>query len=308
MKAQTSASPRDGSIDISQGQERSFMKKAFKRNLREVYRSKVALISIIILVLTIVMALFAPMIAPHDPSIPNLGLRYLTPAWTERGTIEYPLGTDSLGRCYLSRIIFGARMSMLISVAAVLVGGTIGIILGMLSGYFGGVVDSIIMRIADLQFAFPSLLIGLIIMSLLGTGIAELILVIALTQWCYYARVVRSEVMRVKEMDYVHAAKVSGAGNMRIMRKFVLPNAFSSFLVVASFSLAQAIFYESAMSFFGLGIPPAIPTWGNILSGARNIMIINFWAPVFPGIAITLVVLAFNYIGDWMRDVLDVKL
>lgn len=282
--------------------KRNVLRKAWS----SLFESKVALGSAIFLVLLLLVALFAGVISPHEPQAMSLPNRSLPPAWVS-GNYIFLFGTDSLGRDSLSRLFFASQMTLIVALAAVVVGGAIGVTLGLLSGYFGGWLDTIIMRFTDLQLAFPSLLLGLIVMAVIGTGVIELICVIALAQWAFYARVVRSEVIKIREQEYVAAAVALGAGHMRIMLRHALPNAMASMLVVATFSLAQAIYYEAALSFFGLGIPPAIPTWGNMLAGARNIMLADFWAPVFPGIAITLTVLAFNLLGDWLRDFFDVK-
>ena len=277
--------------------------------LRSLVRSRVAFVAAIFIVALVLSAIFAPYLAPHDPHGMSLGHRMLWPVWTDAASNPaYLLGTDGLGRDILSRLLHATRMTLVVAVAAVLLSGFIGILLGLVTGYFGGWIDLLVMRLADLQLAFPSLLIGLIVMALIGSGVVELVFVIALTQWALFARIVRSEVIKVREMEYAQAAKVLGAGHLRIIFVHILPNATASVLVVASFTLALAIFYEAALSFFGLGIPPAIPTWGNMLAEARNVLLRNWWYAFFPGMAITLTVLSFNMLGDWLRDFLDVKI
>lgn len=283
--------------------ERNLLLDGFK----ELYAAKAAFVSAIILLILVLLAIFAHQIAPHEPAAMSLPNRMLNPIWLEGSNPAFWLGTDGLGRDILSRLIHASQMTLIVAVAAVMLGGFVGVTLGLLSGYYGGWLDSIIMRLTDLQLAFPSLLLGLIVMALIGTGVLELVCVIALAQWAFYARVVRSEMLKIRELEYVQAAKALGANDFRILMRHALPNALASVLVVATFSLAQAIYYEAALSFFGLGIPPAIPTWGNMLAVARDIMLANFWAPVFPGIAITITVLAFNLLGDWIRDFFDVK-
>jgi len=275
--------------------------------LRELYAAKAAFVSALILLALVIVAIFANQIAPHEPAAMSLPNRMLMPVWLDGSKPTFLLGTDGLGRDILSRLIHASQMTLVVAVAAVLLGGLVGVMLGLLSGYYGGWLDAVIMRLTDLQLAFPSLLLGLIVMALIGTGVLELVCVIALAQWAFYARVVRSKVLKIRELEYVQAAKALGASDARILLRHALPNALASMLVVATFSLAQAIYYEAALSFFGLGIPPAIPTWGNMLAVARDIMLANFWAPVFPGIAITITVLAFNLLGDWNRDFFDVK-
>ncbi|WP_051496728.1 ABC transporter permease [Halomonas sp. BC04] len=280
----------------------------WKDALRSLYRSKAAFGSAIFLLLMVLIALTAQWIAPHDPQGIDISNRMLWPVWTDANSNPmYLLGTDALGRDILSRLIFASQMTLTVAVSAVIASGLVGIFMGLISGFFGRWMDAVIMRLADLQLAFPSLLIGLIVMALIGSGVIELIFVIALTQWAYYARIVRSEVIKVRETEYVQASRALGAGNVRLIFKHVLPNALASMLVVASFTLAIAIYYEASLSFFGLGIPPAIPTWGNMIADARNIMLRNWWFALFPGLAITFTVLAFNLLGDWVRDHFDVK-
>lgn len=281
-----------------------------QRAMRNLLASKIAMFSFFILFVLIVLALFAPWLAPHDPAQMSLVNRRLFPVFSETGKTNaaYLLGTDGLGRDIVSRMIYGARMTLIVAFSSVLLGGFIGVMAGLLAGYFGKWADAIIMRLADLQLAFPSLLLGLVAMALLGSGVVELVIVIALTQWAVYARVVRSEVLKVKQLEFVQGARALGAGKWRIIFRHVFPNTVASMLVVASFSLAMAIYYEAALSFFGLGVPPAIPTWGNMLADARDIIFRDFYAPLWPGIAITITVLAFNLIGDWIRDFFDVRI
>lgn len=281
-----------------------------QRAMRNLLASKIAMFSFFILFVLIVLALFAPWLAPHDPAQMSLVHRRLFPVFSETGKTNaaYLLGTDGLGRDIVSRMIYGARMTLIVAFSSVLLGGFIGVMAGLLAGYFGKWADAIIMRLADLQLAFPSLLLGLVAMALLGSGVVELVIVIALTQWAVYARVVRSEVLKVKQLEFVQGARALGAGKWRIIFRHVFPNTVASMLVVASFSLAMAIYYEAALSFFGLGVPPAIPTWGNMLADARDIIFRDFYAPLWPGIAITITVLAFNLIGDWIRDFFDVRI
>lgn len=280
-----------------------------QRAFTSLLASKVALASAIFLALLLVVAVFAPLLAPHDPHQMSLVGRRLFPVFAEgMSNPAFLLGTDGLGRDIVSRLIYGAQMTLTVAISSVALGGFVGIALGLMAGYFGGWLDTVIMRLADLQLAFPSLLLGLVAMALLGSGIVELVIVIALTQWAVYARVVRSDVLKVKAMEFVQGARALGASRWRIILRHVLPNTLASMLVVASFSLAVAIYYEAALSFFGLGVPPAIPTWGNMLADARDIIFRSFWAPVWPGLAITLTVLAFNLLGDWVRDFFDVRI
>lgn len=308
MTTNTATNQLDRSLARHDTQVLAPTRSVWKTTLRSLYRSKAAFASGIFLLIMIIIAVFAQWIAPHDPQGIDITNRMLFPVWAAGDTNPiYLLGTDALGRDILSRLIFASQMTLVVAVSAVIVSGLVGIFMGLISGFFGSWMDSLIMRLADLQLAFPSLLIGLIVMALIGSGVMELVFVIALTQWAYYARIVRSEVLKVRETEYVQASRALGAGNVRLIFKHVLPNALASMLVVASFTLAIAIYYEASLSFFGLGIPPAIPTWGNMIADARNIMLSNWWFAFFPGVAITLTVLAFNLLGDWVRDHFDVK-
>ncbi len=299
--------PLAGSADQTLAHSRETLTQ---RALRSLLASKVAMFSFFVLFVLIILAVFAPWIAPHPPGEMSLTNRRLFPIFSETGRTNpaYLLGTDGLGRDIVSRMIYGARMTLVVAFSSVILGGFIGVMAGLLAGYFGKWIDAVIMRLADLQLAFPSLLLGLVAMALLGSGVVELVIVIALTQWAIYARVVRSEVLKVKELEFVQGARALGAGKWRIIFRHVFPNTVASMLVVASFSLAMAIYYEAALSFFGLGVPPAIPTWGNMLADARDIIFRDFYAPLWPGVAITITVLAFNLIGDWIRDFFDVRI
>ncbi len=281
---------------------------SIRRVLRSILRSGTATIACIILLTIAFAAIVGPSIIPHPVNALNLGARFVPPAWSEGGTITYLLGTDQQGRDAFSRLVVGARMTLIVALCAVLVGGSIGFLMGLIAGYVGGRTDAVIMRLVDLQLAFPSLFIGLVAMGLLGAGVVQLILVIAITQWADYARIVRGEVLKVRATPYVDGARALGLSHFRILRLYITPNVMSSLVIVATFSLAVAIYYESALSFFGLGVPPSIPTWGNMLSQARDLMLRAPWLAIFPGLAITLTVLSFNLLGDWLRDYLDVKL
>lgn len=298
-----------GVYDDDLEQALSPRRSALRAALGSLLASRVATAAAVLVLGVVFAALFAPWIAPFDPGAMHLSDRLLWPVWSDqRSDPAFVLGTDGLGRDILSRLIFGARMTLVVAVCSVLLSGLIGVLIGLATGYVGGLTDIFFMRLADLQLSFPSLLIGLIVMSLVGAGVVELIVVVALTQWAMFARIVRAEVIKVRNMEYVHAAGVLGAGHLRIIFVHILPNVVASLLIVASFTLALAIFYEAALGFFGLGIPPAIPTWGNMLAEARNVLLRNWWFAFFPGMAITLTILAFNMLGDWLRDHLDVKI
>ena len=268
---------------------------------------RVATLGAIVVLIACLCAIFAPLISPYDPLEQNLAFRLKPPGWTGSDGRMHLLGTDQLGRDVLSRIIFGSRVSLIVGTASVLLGGILGLILGMTSGYFGGWADDVIMRIVDIQLSFPFIILALCIIAILGASLLNLIIVLAVTGWVIYARVVRSSVLSVKEMDFVQAARAIGTSNFKIILKHILPNVLAPFFVIASFQVARMIIIEASLGFLGLGVPPPIPTWGNMLSDGREYLQEAWWIGTFPGIAIVLVVLGINLLGDGLRDALDPK-
>ncbi|MCR8631879.1 ABC transporter permease [Paenibacillus radicis (ex Xue et al. 2023)] len=279
-----------------------------RRLARSLLKSKTGTIGFIIIVAIVFMALFAGVVAPHDPVKTSAAKRLLPPMWMDKGTADYPLGTDNLGRDVLSRIIYGSQISLLVGICAVAVAGTIGVILGLVSGYYGGWIDKVIMRTVDTFLAIPNILFILVILAVLGPGLSTLIFVIGITNWVKYARIIRSEVLSVKERDYVRAARSVGAKNYRIIVKHILPNVISSFIVVSTLSVATTIILEASLSFLGLGIQPPTVTWGGMLSDGRQYLATSWWVATFPGVAITITVLGIIFLGDWLRDVLDPRM
>jgi peptide/nickel transport system permease protein len=260
--------------------------------------------SVIILVL-IVTAIFAPLIAPHDPTAGSLDNRLIPPCWQEGGTSEHLLGTDLLGRDILSRIIWGARTSLTVAAIAILVAGITGSLLGIAAGYLGGWVDIIIMRTADLAFAFPAILLALVLAVVLGASFFNIIIVISLILWAEYARMARGEALRVKEMDFVALAKVAGCSKLSIMIRHILPNVASSLIVLATLQVGIVIIIESSLSFLGVGIPPPTPDWGSMISEGRSYIVSAWWLSVVPGVAILVTVLSFNLLGDAITELLN---
>jgi peptide/nickel transport system permease protein len=253
----------------------------------------------------VLVAVLAPWIAPHDPYDQDIERRLKPPAWNEGSVPGYSLGTDPLGHDILSRLIHGARISLTVAVLAVLVSGTLGVILGVVAGYFGGRIDNIIMRVAEVQMAFPLILLAIAVMFVLGSGLRNLILVIGITGWVTYGRVVRSEVLALKNREFVEAARALGNSPLAIMVRHVVPNVFSSVIVVATLEVARVIIMESALTFLGLGVDPRIPSWGGMLADGRQYLNVYWWVAVFPGLAIMFTVLGVNLVGDWLRDTLD---
>jgi len=219
------------------------------------------------------------------------------------------LGSDALGRDVFSRLLSGARVSLLVGIAAIAVGGTIGIVAGLLSGYFGGWVDDLIMRVGDIQLAFPFILLAIMFLVVLGAGVWNLVLVLGVGQWVTYARIVRADTLSLREKEFVEAARALGDSTLSIIFRTILPNILAPLTVIASFNVASVILSEAALSFLGLGVPPSVPTWGSMLAESRDTLIANkWWLAVFPGVAIMLTVLSFNILGDWLRDFLDPRL
>jgi len=276
--------------------------------LRRIARSPRALVGLGVLTVVLVMAVFAPWLAPHDPRNGDLLVTRKPPAWSAGGVATYPLGTDSLGRDILSRIIYGARVSILVGVVAVLIAGAVGVTLGLLSGYFGGIVDDVIMRIAEIQMAFPFILLALLIMAVLGQGLFNLILVLGVSGWVPYGRVVRGQVMQLREKEFVEAARAIGSSTGRILWRHVLPNTLAPIIVIATFMVAGTIVSEAALTYLGLGVEASTPTWGTMLAEGREYVQVAWWLAMFPGLAIMLTVLGVNIVGDWLRDVFDPRL
>lgn len=258
--------------------------------------------------LALIVAIFAPYLAPHDPEYADITLRLKPPAWESGGTSTNILGTDALGRDLLSRIVYGARISLTISLTAVILAGTIGVTLGLVAGYFGGIVDLIIMRMVDIMFAFPFLLLAITWMAIFSPGERNVVAVLVLTGWATFARLARGQVLSMKQREYVVAAKVLGASNERMIRRHVLPNLVPTIIVIGTMTLAQFILAEAALSFLGLGVPPQTATWGGLVNEGRDYITQAWWIETFPGIAIVLTVSGIGLLGDWMRDVLDPRL
>ena len=289
-------------------------KKTKNQNIKDflfaLIKNKWALTSIIWLFIIIAIAIFASQLAPFDPNKNNIMERVAPPLTLDKqGNMKYLIGSDALGRDSFSRLIFGAQVSLIVGFSAVLVGGILGTALGVYAGYYGKWIDDIIMRLADIQLAFPFILLAILFLVVLGEGLINLIIVLGIGQWVTYARIARAQTISQKEKEYVEAAKALGVNNFSIMFGSILPNIFAPLIVIASFNVASVILAEAALSFLGLGVPPQIPTWGAMLAESRDhIFAKRWWMPFFPGMAILLTVLAFNIVGDWLRDYLDPRL
>ena len=261
-----------------------------------------------IIVLFIVISLFGEWLTPASAYDQNLRLRFLPPAWLEGGDARFLLGTDNLGRDILSRIIVGARASFIVAISALTFGSALGSIIGLASGYFGGKLDTFIMRTADGMMAFPLVLAALLLVAVIGPGVHTVVIATSLVLWARFARLIRSEVLSVRERDFVKLARIAGASHMRIMFIHILPNVLNSVVVLLTLQLGFVIIVEATLSFLGAGVPPPTPTWGQMVASGRTYIETAWWISVFPGLAIAAVVLAFNLLGDWLRDHLDPKL
>jgi len=262
----------------------------------------------ILVFLLVIPGIFAEWIAPHDPIKGSLALRLKPPMWEKGGSITYPLGTDKVGRDVLSRIIYGARVSLRVSIEGIIVSGFIGTALGLISGYFGGRVDALIMRLVDISLGLPIILVALVFVAALGPSFSTVIAVITILLWARYARQVRGEVLSIKERDFIARARVAGASHFRIMFRYLLPNVVNTLIVLATLQVGFVIIFESSLSFLGAGIPRPTPAWGLMVADGRELIVTAWWISMFPGIAIMLTVLSFNLVGDWLRDHLDPKL
>jgi peptide/nickel transport system permease protein len=262
-----------------------------------------------ILCLLAFVALFANQLAPHDPEVGILGERFKPPVWQTGGVSQYLLGTDHLGRDVLSRLIFGARVSIVVGFTAVIIAGFIGTVLGIVSGYLGGWVDQIVMRLTDTWLALPTLTFAIFLAAILGPSMWNIVMILGLVYWTRYARVVRGEVLSLKERDYVRLAIVAGCSKMTIMKRHILPNIINTAIVLATLQLGVVIITEASLSFLGVGVPPPQPAWGLMLAdGKKGMMAGYWWLTVLPGCCIMFVVLSANLLGDWLRVKLDPQL
>jgi peptide/nickel transport system permease protein len=275
--------------------------------VRQVKRYPVVPLAILMFLL-VIPALLATQVAPYDPLQGSLSKRLKPPVWQEGGTSDHLLGTDKLGRDMLSRIIHGSRVSLMVSMVAIFVGGSLGTVLGLISGYFGGWVDSLLMRLVDISLSLPTILLALVLVAAVGPSFGTVVGVLVVLLWARYARLVRGETLSVKQRDFIARARVAGASHARIMARYIFPNVVNSLVVLATLQVGYVILLESALSFLGAGLPRPTPAWGLMIADGRELIVTAWWVSMFPGMAIMLTVLALNLLGDWLRDHLDPKL
>jgi peptide/nickel transport system permease protein len=277
--------------------------------LRRLAARRTALFGLVVVVLVILTAVTASLISPFDPIEQDLGdLRLKAPGFRDATGHVHPLGTDHLGRDLLARVIYGARPALLVGFAAVAISGLIGMAAGLVAGYFGGRTDDVLMRLADIQLAFPFILLAIAVIGVLGPSLQTIIVVIGVSSWVVYARIVRGAVLTLREREFVQAALALGGGDVRVLLRHILPNALTPWLVVATLDMARVIVIESALSFLGLGVQPPAPTWGGMLADGRVYISTAWWLATFPGLAILVTVLGINLFGDGLRDTLDPRL
>jgi peptide/nickel transport system permease protein len=301
VSAEVALKPWAGDVDRGS-------KKRSSRFLSKLTRSRTGLLGSMILALVVFCAIAAPYLAPFDPNYQTLEDRLIPPFAGQAEAKGHLLGTDHLGRDILSRLIYGSRVSLIVGLTAVTISCFMGCVLGLITGYQGGWIDEVIMRIGDVQLAFPFVLLVIAVVAVVGGGLLNEIIVIGITGWVGYARVIRGQVLSAREKEYVEAARAIGVRIPVILFRHILPNVFSPIIVLATFSVASVIILEAALTFLGLGVDPRTPTWGGMLADGRSHIFTSWWMTVIPGMAIFVTVLAINLLGDWLRDYLDPEL
>jgi len=261
-----------------------------------------------VLLLLVLVAIFAPLLAPYPPTKIEMTERLLPPAFVEGGSTAHLLGTDLIGRDVLSRVIYGARVSLSVSLLVIIITASFGTVLGIVAGYLGGRADAFLMRITDISLAFPAILIAILLAVILGPSFTTVVLAIAIIGWAPYARLIRGEALKLREADFVAQARIIGTSPVRIMTRHIFPNIINPLIIMVTLSVGFVILTEAILSYLGAGIPPPTPSWGNMVADGRNLIDTAWWISFWPGIAIGLVVLSGNFLGDWLRDKMDPRL
>ena len=264
-------------------------------------------IPLAIILFFVLVAIFAPLVTPYSPTKTSLPEKNMPPFWQEGGSISHPLGTDPLGRDIWARLAYGARVSLLVALSTLALGGVLGTTLGLISGYYK-MLDPIVMRASDITIAFPIILFAILLVVIMGAGLINMVIAVGLVIWARYARVIRGEVLTIMTQDFIARAKVSGASDFRIITRHIFPNVVNTLVVLLTLQVGFLIIVESSLSFLGAGVPPPTPAWGSMVASGRDYIVSAWWVSTIPGIAIMLLVIAFNMLGDWLRDRLDPKL
>jgi peptide/nickel transport system permease protein len=280
----------------------------WKQRLAKITRNLKGIFGFLVIAVVLLCAVFSPLLSPQDPYTQSLEARLVPPVWEKGGQKDHLLGTDHLGRDMLSRLIYGSRVSVIVGFTAIFISGTIGVFLGLVAGYFSRFAGAVIMRIVDMFLSIPYVLMAIAVIAAIGTGLFNLILVLALTRWAHYARIMNGTVIKIKGEEYIEAAHARGNTPLRIMLRQILPNAIPPILVLATLELAFMIIMEATLSFLGLGVQPPTPTWGLMSSEGREYITVAWWIITFSGLAIVFTVLGANLLGDWLRDILDPRL
>ncbi len=275
---------------------------------KSIFTELTFIIPVAVLLLLVIMAIFASLLAPYPYDEIAMSERLMPPFFLEGGSTSHLLGTDNLGRDVLSRVIYGAQISLSVSVIVIAITASIGTVLGIISGYLGGRTDAFLMRITDISLAFPAILIALLLAATIGPGYWTVVLAISILGWAPYARLIRGEALRLREADFVAQARIIGASPLRIMFRHIFPNIINPLIIMVTLSVGMVILTEAVLSYLGAGIPPPAASWGNMVNDGRNLIASSWWISFFPGLAIGLVVLAGNFLGDWLRDKLDPRL
>lgn len=275
---------------------------------RRPVRRRRPLASAVVLGTFALVALLGPLLAPADPYAQSLSRRFRPPVWVEGGSWSHPLGTDRLGRDLLSRTILGARVSLAVGVLTVVMAGVLGAAVGLTAGYHAGRVDAVLMRITDATLAFPVILLALILATTVGPSLTNVVVAVAVILWARYARVIRGEVLSLMERDFIAQARIAGCSSWRIIGRHLVPNTLNTLVVLLTLQVGYVIIVEASLSFLGAGVPPPTPAWGSMIAEGRDYITSAWWVALFPGLALLLVVLAFNLVGDWLRDTLDPRL
>jgi len=295
----------DGEVALKEVAAESSAPTAAQVSLRRLWRLKWGLAAAAILLLIVGAAALAPWVSPHDPLQVNIRHRLAPPAWMEGGAAAHPLGTDQVGRDLLARMIYGGRASLVIGVSAVVLSATVGVLLGLGGGYFGGRADWLIMTLINVMLTFPFVLLALAVIAVLGPSLPNMIIVLGIADWPFYARVIRAETLSIREREFITAGRALGMSHLRIIFRQILPNLMSAIVVIATLQVARVIILESFLSFLGLGIQPPTPAWGNMLGEGRIYMLNSWWIAAFPGLAIFVTTLTINLMGNALRDWLD---